>query len=1528
MLNPVTLSQAIKDTFADYISTTLSIADPRYSALLKDELRKDEVIAKGPYLELGDAYKTGATIRDLITEGVMSPLFATIGQGFKLDRPLYVHQEHAARAAVNGDNMIVTTGTGSGKTECFLMPVANALLRETEEKGQLDDGIRAIVIYPMNALINDQVKRLRDIFVNSEITFGVYNGNTEQNDKNGMLKYKSTYGFEPLPNERISRDAMREKPPHILITNYSMLEYMCIRPNDDDVFRNARLRFIILDEAHIYKGATGIEASMLVRRVETRLTAKGDSPQYILTSATLGDADSDPNILAFGKNLCGRDFQAIVRSIPVIHEIPADTKALTGSEISALSNASDGQLFEICNGCTQYHKIRAVSRQPITLNELANKTGMDERELVNLITACVRAVNAESVPLVRARYHLFVRALEGAYITLTSPRQMSLTPETEIDGQRAFECAVCTDCGRIAVIGINDKKTGKLKLPENSLDPNTEYYLLKDESDGYLIDDETEAEPDEYILCAKCGAIRHIGDKNVCECMRDYGVSVIKSVKRKDSELVRCPACSYGELRRFYLGNEAATSVLATALYENMPDEETRQFLCFSDSRGDAAFFAPYMERTYKDFLRRRGIWYVAQQHQEELRQNPWMLSTFADELARCFDVNRTFASLEKNETLTPVSRRNAWIALISEMYTARRPSSLSSLGAILILPICNQEIAPEFAVKYGLSIKEAKALLDLLLMDVVFHGAIQEPATSPLDGEDLEMLFYSSFRKLAARCKTGKEADSVLGWLPRTQKNGRFYPNGRLRRLVTALNVTDDEAYRIAEEYFTLLAENNILKATKNKGEGRFLSAEDFVISVPSNGGIFVCEKCGRVTTMNFKDRCAYPRCSGKLKPASPEDLQKDNHYASLYSKNDLSAFYICEHTAQIEKDNARKYQEQFLNHKINALSCSTTFEMGVDIGSLETIFLRNTPPSPANYVQRAGRAGRDLRSAAFALTYAKLSSHDITFFGHPTDMISGKIKAPAFEIRNEKIVLRHVYAVALAYFFSMNVDVYNGNDADVFLNSSGYERFCEFLGSKPLIIRKYLERCIPVELFDVLGITTFSWIERLVGDNGTLTIAVNDFRDLTAWLSEQIEIAAMNKNYQEAARFERLLKDHRRSAAKGDGFKKTDLIDFLVRSGTLPKYGFPVDVVELRLNTANNTKQTVELQRDLQLGISEYAPGAEVVADGNVYRSRYIAKDRRKTADWELYYTATCPQCNVINFSKKSVETELSCVACGTPIDSGWKKNIEPRKGFIVGTEASDIVPAGSRKPRKYHRGDIVYLGDAERHELGTITFKIGDRPVTLRSTANDSLMISCDAEFSVCGSCGYAKSRKEQKKWDFVIEEKHKTPYGHDCTNTKLYPHRLSHIFKTDVVQLMFADDADYATMLSTLYALLRAVSMVLDIESTDINGCLYSSPGNVRYSIILYDSVPGGAGHIHRIAADENVFRHVIHQAYDICNDCECSPSCYKCLRSYYNQDVHSVLNRRAVIGFLGQYMPGQYESKGTLPAEPADYPICF
>lgn len=154
-------------------------------------------------------------------------------------------------------------------------------------------------------------------------------------------------------------------------------------------------------------------------------------------------------------------------------------------------------------------------------------------------------------------------------------------------------------------------------------------------------------------------------------------------------------------------------------------------------------------------------------------------------------------------------------------------------------------------------------------------------------------------------------------------------------------------------------------------------------------------------------------------------------------------------EHTAQLSADNAKYRQDDFKNKKINYLSCSTTFEMGIDIGALENVFLRNVPPLPSNYVQRAGRAGRFGDSSAFILTYCGLSSHDYTFFLNPLKMINGVCETPKFSMENHKIILRHLLSVALSNFFKNNITYFD--NVKKFYLDGGYEKFVFYLKSKP---------------------------------------------------------------------------------------------------------------------------------------------------------------------------------------------------------------------------------------------------------------------------------------------------------------------------------------------------------------------------------------------------------------------------------------------------------------------------------------------
>lgn len=205
------------------------------------------------------------------------------------DRNLYKHQEEAILKSREGKNLIVTTGTGSGKTESFLIPVINQLLEE-KEKGTLEPGVRTLIIYPMNALVNDQIRRIREILYDMDaeeaITFGRFTGETKEKQKDAEEMYKevedSKYPWRK--NEIISREQMRITPPNILITNYAMLEYILLRPGDNIILREQyadKWQYIVLDEAHSYNGANGIEVATLLKRVKAML--KRDDLQYILT---------------------------------------------------------------------------------------------------------------------------------------------------------------------------------------------------------------------------------------------------------------------------------------------------------------------------------------------------------------------------------------------------------------------------------------------------------------------------------------------------------------------------------------------------------------------------------------------------------------------------------------------------------------------------------------------------------------------------------------------------------------------------------------------------------------------------------------------------------------------------------------------------------------------------------------------------------------------------------------------------------------------------------------------------------------------------------------------------------------------------------------------------------------------------------------------------------------------------------------------------------------------------------------------
>lgn len=1600
MFSPISAAENIKDEFIGYISTLFHISDQAYASQFLSALREEGSIAKGPYLDISDSYKTGHSLEELIEEGEASPLFRNLegaipdgDKEIQINRGLYLHQESALRKTNQGRNLIVTTGTGSGKTECFIIPIINHLLREAGE-GKLSSGVRAILIYPMNALANDQMKRLRNLLKNyPDITFGVYNSSTKQNEQDGISEYgkvykdENGYPLKPLKNEIISRDQMQKTPPHILVTNYAMLEYMMLRPKDDLVFSGAKLRFLVLDEAHIYRGTTGMETSLLLKRLKARISNPADV-LHILTSATLGGKEADGDIVKFAETLCNTSFREedIIRSQSVVPSYKDPAKNIPVALFNDLVNPQkalneiaedygiafpDGMqdsefLYDLCVSSSVYRDLRSIAVRPMTIPEITNALrefhDITEQDVVNIISVAAQASRNKSA-LIKARYHMFAKALEGAYITLGTSKKLILNRNQKLDinGEewKVFECAVCDDCGRMAVAG--KEIDGKLEFANSSYDQNIEYYLIRDSRDADLDgDNEDDEEPsgeigkNDYMLCAKCGAIVHESLKSdpPCTCGLSNYVRIRKANKSGSRGDGKCPSCNFGNFKTFYLGYDAATAVLGTSLYEELPESEKvlkskksepggkkglfgsakrsasvdiikkkRQFLSFSDSRGEAAFFASYMTASYGEFLRRRGIWHIVEKNKDNMAVHPWEIQHFVDELTSYFDTCRTFAEPgdKGTENLTAVSRKNAWIAVLNEMVNARRSTSLVSMGIIKFNYKGNSEdVMSGVAEAYGQNVQDVKALFDLLAMDIVYHGALE--GDCDLTDDDREYIFYTARPKRVKRCKDldkDKKKAYLAGWSAAFRKNGNLMKNGRLKRVMKVLDLDENGANELLQIYWDEVLRGEEPLSTAGNDEFYF-STDRFTIGAGSEDvPIYSCDVCGKTTMVNCKGMCTTLKCGGHLQQITHASLLDNNHYAKLYRSSLMQPLHIKEHTAQLGREEQQKYQEMFVNKDINALSCSTTFEMGVDVGDLETVYLRNMPPSPANYVQRAGRAGRGKNAAAFSLTYSKLSSHDFTYYKNPENMITGKIGVPLFAVRNEKVILRHVFAVALSDFFAKQVDVYNSNNADVLLNGDGWERLCAYLESKPQNLKEILRASIPAAMHDVMGINDYSWTEKLIGKDGVLKIAVDEFRSTVKYYQSEIERLLAEGLTQEAAAVEKKLWSYRRG--KDDNRGRNELIEFLVRNNVLPKYGFPVDTVELYQNANSATDKKLQMVRDLQLAISEYAPDAQVVADGKLYTSRYIRKLPQTTGqEWETAYIAQCNNPSCMTWNHRSIEPDLSgeeCVSCHEIIERyRWKQAIEPRRGFVADAKPKEVP---MRKPDKVYRSDDFYIGDQQRQVMQKYFFVMKDgNKFQMETSVNDSLMVVCNDDFYVCPHCGYAESTTENKEeagfnsHQKTMEKKHITPWGKSC-EVKLVKNKLCHVFRTDVVRLVFVTPqaGKQDVMLSVMYALLEALSAVLDIERNDIKGCLHKVvfAKKMIYSIVLYDAVAGGAGHVRRLVTETgDIFQRVVDKAIEITKGCNCSPSCYSCLRNYYNQKIHDLLNRKYAYDFLENY----------------------
>jgi hypothetical protein len=992
-------------------------------------------------------------------------------------------------------------------------------------------------------------------------------------------------------------------------------------------------------------------------------------------------------------------------------------------------------------------------------------------------------------------------------------------------------------------------------------------------------------------------------------------------------------------VHRFLTGQDAPVSVLATALYQNLPPAddpqlrlwpgEGRKLLAFADSRQDAAFFAPYMERTYSQLLRRRLI-LKSLLEDEDGRAGRLRVQDVVDRLLRQAEAAGQFGQDQSFDQ----EKRGVSTWLMQELIAWDRRISLEGLGLVhfrLVRPRGWIPPRPLLEPPWNLTPEEAWQLLELLLDTLRQQGAV-----TYFDNVDpRDEAFAPRNRALYVKISGSDAKNGILSWLPSRGSNRRL--DILLKLLPAQQNQKQPATETLRNIWERHLAANGSVWNQHLRGENLaggiglvYRVSHLFWEMVPvieAERCCYRCDRCRSVFRINLRGICPAYGCGGKLQPLDTRAPGwVHNHYRHLYQQMPPIPFSAEEHTAQWTSQQAAKVQQQFIQGEVNALSCSTTFELGVDVGELQAVLMRNVPPTTANYVQRAGRAGRRTDSAAFALTYAQRRSHDLTHYARPQRIVAGKIRPPCVVISNEKIVRRHVHSVLFAAFLRhvfQTTGAYYRTVGDFFApegsQSTGPELLRRYAADRPADVFEALCRIVPQTLQADLNLKNWSWLNRLwqedaqalSGEVPILDAAASEVAaDLTLF-RELEEQAARDGNYGRAGYFQRVARTVR----------DRELLGFLGSRNVLPKYGFPTDVVELRTNHLDVPEaQQVELQRDLRIALSEYAPGGEVVAAKRVWVSGGIY--RRPGHEWPIYHYAVCPECGHFHRSLESIPAQ--CDVCGGNV-YGWPRlygeYIIPEFGFMVSREQPR--QSGETRPQRLYSTQVYFADYALPPQAGDIP--PDPEPVDILSSAllqiwqrysrygrlalvNPGL---AGRGFRICSTCGFAEPAPLPQQRPRG-RNTHSNPRTAKSCSGSIQTRHLGHEFITDVLELRFdgllATTAQQNTWRSLLYALLEGASQSLGIRRDDLDGTLYRHKDSPVPALILFDNVPGGAGHVFRIAAE---LPFTFQTALERVRGCECGEetSCYECLRNFRNQVYHDQLQRGLARDFLKSVLQG-------------------